>query len=148
MDNGTKQGWISSEGAAAFILRLALGALFFMAGLGKFLAPGGALAVSQKLMDGFADTYLPASLTWAFLRTLPYVEISLGAILVIGLFTRECLIICGLLLLSLAFGMMVKGEHAVVAQNLNYVFMAAIALWLSGRDNRYSLDCLIWRPKK
>lgn len=148
MSNTTRQAWISSEGAAAFILRLSLGTLFFMAGLGKFLAPGGAQAVSEKLMESFSDTYLPSGLTWVYLLVLPYIEIALGAVLVVGLFTRECLILCGLLLLSLAFGKMVQGEHAVVAQNVHYVFIAAIALWLSGRDNRYSLDYFVWSRKK
>ncbi len=145
MDNAKRSCAISYEGAAAFLLRLSLGVLFFMAGFGKFMAPGPVAEISDKMMESFAETFLPSGLTWLFLVVLPYLELALGAILIVGLFVRESLIVCGLLLLSLSFGKMVQGDHATVAQNMNYVFMTGVALWFSARDNVYSLDYLMGR---
>ncbi len=143
MADDSERSWISSEGAAALLLRWGLGVLFFIAGLGKFLAPGGPSAVAEKILEGFKNTYLPEFTTSTFLHVLPYMEITVGAALLIGIFSREALIACGLLLLALTFGKAVQMDAPVVASNLNYVFVTAVALWFSARDNRYSLDRLL-----
>jgi thiosulfate dehydrogenase [quinone] large subunit len=134
---------ISPEGAAAFLLRVSLGVLFFFVGLDKFLAPIGAAGVSQKLAAGFHTTNLPAFLAVPFLHMLPYVEVTLGAVLVIGIFTQEALAASGLLLISLAFGKIFEQDYATVANNFNYVLLAAVGLYFASRDNLYSLDRLL-----
>jgi thiosulfate dehydrogenase (quinone) large subunit len=145
----TKNRWgISSEGAAAFLLRSSLGVLFFTAALDKFMAPIGASGVSQKLIESFKDTYLPSFVTVPFLYALPYIEITLGTVLLLGLFTREALVPCGLLLITLAFGKEVQQDYGTVAQNFNYVLLVAGGLWLASRDNTYSLDHVLGRGKK
>ncbi len=140
MSNECKTCGFSAEGAAALLLRLSLGMLFFFAGLGKFLAPMGVAGVSEKMIEGFKDTILPLALVKPYLYVLPYIEVPLGIVLVLGIYTKEALTVCGFLLLSLALGMAIKQDHVTVANNLNFVFMTAIALWLASRDNPYSLD--------
>lgn len=133
------------DAAAALLLRLSLGMLFLIAALNKFLSEGGAAGVSQTIVDSFKDTYLPAFAVVPYSYVLPYVELALGLGLIVGVFTRHLLFACGLLLISLALGMAVKQEFATVTQNLNYVFMTAVGLWFSARDNRYSLDYYLGR---
>ncbi|MGI6459587.1 MAG: DoxX family protein [Candidatus Hydrogenedentales bacterium] len=138
---------LSSESVVSFLLRLALGALFFFAAVGKFVGPGPT-GFAQYILQDFEGTYLPRILLLPYAYVLPYVEFALGAVLILGLFTRTSLSIAGLTLISLAFGKMVQQDHATVADNLNYVFMAAVALWLAWRDNAISLDRFLGREKQ
>jgi len=95
----------------------------------------------------FKDTYLPGFTVAPFAYALPYTEVTVGAVLVLGVLTRYALTFAGLLLLALSFGMMVKQDHTTVANNLGYVFIAAAALWLSARANCYSFDSLLRRKR-
>ena len=135
--------YLSPDGAAAALIRVSLGVLFFFAGLGKFLAPIGVAGVSEALSKGFEQTYLPMALVKLFLLPLPYLEVITGILLILGLCTIESLIFAGLLLISLALGKLVQMDYPTVSHNFIYVFMAAIGLWFAARDNPYSLDnCL------
>jgi len=140
---GVRDEWVSPEGAAAFLIRLGLGMLFLTAGLNKFMAPGGVASVSAAMREGFAGTWLPPLLTAPFLAVLPFIEVPLGVLLVAGLRTRMVLTFTGLLLVALSFGKMVEQEWPTVADNLTYVLMVSVALWLSARANPYSLDAVI-----
>ena len=133
----------SPEGMGALLMRLCLGVLFFFAGFGKFMAPGGFTAMAQKIQEGFAGTWLPGILVAPYAHVLPFVEIAVGTALLLGLCTRWAFFLSGVLLVSLAFGMMVQQQHAVVANNFNYVLFAVAGIWLSARDNPLSVDqCL------
>jgi hypothetical protein len=43
----------------------------------------------------------------------------------------------------LSLGKIILQDFATVANNLNYVLMVAVGLWLSGRGNAWSLDALL-----
>ena len=134
---------LSATGATGMLLRLSLGTLFFVAALNKFLGEGGASGASRWIIGEFRETYLPWFLVAPFAYVLPYVEIVLGALLILGLFTRWALTFCGLLLISLAMGKAVTHDYATVSQNLNYVLLAAAGLWFASRDNPYALDAVL-----
>lgn len=137
---------MSPESVAGFLLRLALGVLFFFAAIGKFTGPGPA-GFARYILQDFEGTFLPQFLVLPYAYTLPYIELLLGVVLILGIFTRISLTLAGLLLISLAFGKMLQQDHVTVANNLNYVFMAAIALWFAWRDNAISVDRLLCRKK-
>lgn len=137
---------LSPESVAGFLLRFALGVLFLFAAIGKFTGPGPTGFANWTLQE-FEPTYLPRFLLIPYAYTLPYIEFLLGVVLISGIFTRLSLTVTALLLISLAFGQMILQNHATVANNLNYVFMAAVALWFAWRDNALSLDRLVWRKK-
>ncbi len=139
---------LSPEGMGALLMRLSLGILFFVAGLGKFLAPGGVSGVAQKMQESFANTWLPACMVGPYVHVLPFVEITVGALLLLGLCTRWAFFGSGLLLVSLAFGMMVQQQHAVVGTNLTYVLMAVVGIYLSAKDNPVSLDRILGRCRE
>lgn len=134
---------IQPEAAASLLLRLALGMLLFFAGLNKFLNPHGATAVSKGITESFADTWLPTVLVAPYAYVLPYVEVLVGAALILGLWSKLTFLVAGLLLVSLAFGKVVTMEYATVANNLNYVFMAAAGVYVASRDDRYSVTGLL-----
>ncbi len=139
---------LSPEGMGTVLMRLALGVLFFFAALGKFMAPGGIGGVAQKMQETFASTLLPGFLVVPYVHVLPFVELAVGILILLGLCTRWAFFVSGLLLVSLAFGMMVQQQHAIVASNLTYVLMAVAGIWLSARDNPVSVDRLIARYKE
>lgn len=124
-----------------FLLRFPLGVLFFFAGLGKFVG-GYDKFVAWILKDMTEKTWLPKALLYPYAYTLPFVEVVVGILLIVGLFTRPVLVFTALLLTSLMFGKILTQEHATVAQNAGYVFMAAAAYYFS-RHNCFSLDALL-----
>jgi thiosulfate dehydrogenase (quinone) large subunit len=132
----------NANAAASGLLRLGLGMLLFFAGLNKFLGPGPS-GVSKWMAGEFSETYLPGFLVAPYAYALPFIEVAVGFLLVIGLFTRATLVVCGFLLLSLALGKMVLQDHDTVSHILNYVLITAVALWFASRDNRYSVDGLV-----
>lgn len=132
------QEWYAMA-AAGLMLRLGLGMLFFIAALNKLVGPGPA-GFARWMLDEFAETYLPAIMIAPFAYVLPYVELLLGAALILGVFTRSALAVTGLLLVALAFGKAVQGDYTVVSANLNYVLMAAAALWFNRRGAAFSVD--------
>ena len=133
---------IPTDAAIALFLRLGIGLLLFFAGLNKFLRDGGASGVAEGMLERFADTFLPNVLLVPYVYALPYVEIVVGALLIVGLFSRPSIIFACALLLSLAFGLFVSQSNDTVPKVLNYLLIAAAALWFISRDNRYSLDAL------
>ena len=133
---------ISTDGAISLLLRVGIGTLFLFAGLNKFMREGGATGVSEGMAERFANTVLPSVLVTPYVFALPYVEVILGTLLILGLFTRPALLITGLLLLSLALGLLAGGDNDTVAKVLNYLLITCIALWFASRDNEYSIDAL------
>jgi thiosulfate dehydrogenase [quinone] large subunit len=131
---------ISTEAVIALFLRVGIGILFFFAGLNKFLREGGAMGVADSIIERFADTFLPSLLLVPYAYALPYAEIAVGVLLILGLFSRPAILFACALLVSLAFGLFVDQNGDSAAMVLNYLLIAAVALWCISRDNRYSLD--------
>ena len=124
----------------AFLLRLPIGVLFLFAGLNKFLGGYGNF-VSWIIQDMSEKTWLPKVLLYPYAYVLPFIEVVVGVLLIIGLLTRPALIATALLLTSLLFGKVLAQDHATVANIANYVLITAIAYYFS-RQNRFSLDAL------
>ena len=128
-----------------FLMRLPIGVLFFFAGLGKFLGGHGKF-VAYLVNDMSAKTWLPHFSLVLFANVLPFVELTVGALLLVGLLTRPVLVVTALLLTTLAFGKVLAQDNQTVAQNINYVFITAIAFFFSRRD-LFSLDTLMFKKK-
>ena len=123
-----------------FLLRLPIGVLFLFAGLNKFLGGYGNF-VSWIIQDMSEKTWLPKVLLYPYAYVLPFIEVVVGVLLIIGLLTRPALIATALLSTSLLFGKVLAQDHATVANIANYVLITAIAYYFS-RQNRFSLDAL------
>lgn len=129
--------------AAYALLRLTLGIVFLFSGVSKFMAGLGNLAGEQA--QQFAGK-LPVPLVTAFFYVLPFIEVAIGALLVLGLFNGFALILSGLLLAALTFGTVMKGDFATAAHNVSYALVNAALLWFA-YYNGYSLDCLLRRSR-
>jgi thiosulfate dehydrogenase [quinone] large subunit len=110
--------------------RWALGMMFFFAGIAKFpnVAQFAGYITSQ-----FEKTWLPNWLLLPYGYALPFLEVGLGALLILGLWRNAVLFTTGLLLISLAFGQMLLQKVESV-YNMMYVFMAVSVLFLDRYD--------------
>lgn len=121
----------------AFVLgRLLLGVDFLVHGLVRL--PKLA-AFRAGMVHNYAATLLPEALVGAFATVLPFVEAALGALLLLGLFTRPALAATMLLLVVLVFGSGLREQwDAIEAQLVHGLFCGA--LLLLSQHNRLCLD--------
>src|SRR5438874_6145902 len=132
---------------ALLFARLVLGLIFFMAGVWKVFQLGP-LQHARKYFLPFSDTFLPVWSLWAVGVAVPVVELVAGALVIIGLRTREALIALGLVLATVTFGHLLKEPlyefHTHVIPRLAlllFVFM------LPREDDRFSVDQLIAKKR-
>jgi thiosulfate dehydrogenase [quinone] large subunit len=117
--------------------------IFLFYGINKFVSGVGSFVGT---MNQQFSGKLPAFMVMPFAYAIPFAEVTAGALILLGLFTRLGLVISGLLLIGLTFGMVMLGQAPTVAHNLQYALVNFVLLWLVDL-NRYSLDSLFVRKK-
>lgn len=122
------------------ILRLSFGANIFLHGLSRLL--NGRAAFLAYLNHYFEHAHLiPGGLLPAFAAVLPWVETTLGLLLLLGLATRFALIAGALVMTALVIGTNLAQDWEVAGLQLIYCF---IYYYLLVRIdlNAFSLDHL------
>jgi thiosulfate dehydrogenase (quinone) large subunit len=117
--------------AAVALGRWVLGLLFLLAGIAKLTNVSGFV---KSLVTQFEKTSLPAVLVSIFGHVLPFLETTLGVLLLLGLFRNVALFGAGILLIWLTFGQMLLGQQQVIFFNFVYVFLTAGLLFLAEHD--------------
>src|SRR5438270_1939333 len=132
---------------ALLFARLVLGLIFFMAGEWKVFQLGP-LEHARKYFLPYADTFLPVWSLWAVGVVVPFVELVAGALVILGLRTREALVALGFVLAVVTFGHLLKEPlyefHTHVIPRLALLLFI---LLLPRGDDRFSLDHLLARRK-
>jgi thiosulfate dehydrogenase [quinone] large subunit len=124
--------------AAYALMRAVLGVVFLFSGVLELT--GGVENWKGFLGQSMSDTMLPAAMVSAFGAILPYLEISLGALLLIGLFTAQVLVATCALLIVLTFGTLVQAEDpSIVTDSVFYTGVAGLLLWLESA-NAWAID--------
>jgi thiosulfate dehydrogenase (quinone) large subunit len=123
--------------AAYFLLRVTLGLNICLHGVARLLA--GSANFAAQLVQQFHATPLPQSLVLAFAYTLPWLEAAIGALVLVGLFSRLALRAGAVLMVVLTFGAAMEQDWSAAGFQLIYTLIYAILLAFSGW-NRYSLD--------
>src|SRR5438552_1994888 len=125
---------------ALLFARLVLGLIFFMAGVWKVFQLGP-LQHARKYFLPFTDTFLPVWSLWATGVVVPFVELIAGALVILGLRTREALIALGFVLAIVTFGHLLKEPlyefHTHVIPRLALLLFVLV---LPRDDDRFSLD--------
>ena len=116
---------------AVALARWCLGMILLIAGLGKFPDVSG---FANGLVKQFAETWLPGWLLIPYGYALPFMEVGLGALLLLGLWRNGVLFVAGLLLISLTFGMALLKQPGVVFNNFMFTLAAAAILFLGDYD--------------
>ena len=122
-----------------FFFRIMLGVNLFFHGFMRVLT--GLSAWEQPMAATFADTYLPMTLVHIALYMIPFAEIILGVLTLLGLFTRWALIGGVLFFIVLMYGHTARqnwsGVHICMHYGLYYWILLVLQSqnWLS-LDNR------------
>lgn len=125
------------------VLRVAIGMMFFIYGLEKFL--GGRANFANGEVASFAKTPLSPGVVHAFSMALPFFEVIFGGLVALGVFTVPALCLAGLLLLALNFGLLWLGASGAIGSNTVYVIAVSLLLY-SVEENRFALETL-WRKR-
>jgi thiosulfate dehydrogenase [quinone] large subunit len=128
---------------AYLVFRVSLGINILIHGFGRLVGPGAG-AFASKTMGEFAGTPLPPGLTYVFLITLPFVELIVGILVTVGLFTRTTLMAGGLLITALIFGTALRSDWPTVGVQMIYSITYHLLL-VNRNENRFSLDTLFHR---
>jgi uncharacterized membrane protein YphA (DoxX/SURF4 family) len=133
---------------AMLFARLVLGLIFFMAGAWKVFRLGP-LEHARKYFLPYADTFLPVWSLWSVGVVVPLVELVAGALVILGLRTREALVSLGFVLAIVTFGHLLREPlyefHTHVIPRLALLLFV---LLLPRRDDRFSIDYLLARRGK
>ena len=143
----------STHAASAGLLlaRLPLGAYFIGAAIQKFTMQGGVSAfVDKNLPD--ATKFMSEHLARTYLGALPYIELTFGTLIILGLLTRVAASMMSLLLVSFIVGKTGLSGHLSETVHLPFqptlVFLGtALALMLCG-PGWISLDGILFRPRR
>jgi len=120
------------------ILRLSFGANILLHGLSRIL--NGRPAFLAYLTHYFEHAHLiPASSLPAFGAVLPWLETTLGLLLMLGLFSRFTLIVGALVMTALVIGTNLAQDWLVSGLQLPYCFIYYYLL-IHLEQNRMSLD--------
>ncbi|WP_316737901.1 DoxX family protein [Pedobacter aquatilis] len=121
---------------AYLIGRLAIGLSFFGHGLVRLPK----LEVfSNWMMEQFSKSFLPDALVLPFSYALPILEFVAGLMILIGLFTREGLLLAGAVSLALIFGTtMIENWDALPSQLIHVAFLSVLLAYLP--HNSYAVD--------
>jgi thiosulfate dehydrogenase (quinone) large subunit len=133
---------ITDRRIAYALLRIVFGVNIFFHGLSRLL--GDHAAFLAYLSQQMAKAPLPKSLLPPFAATLPWVEATIGLLLLLGLFTRFALVAGSLVLIVLMAGITLAQNWEVAGIQLIYCAIYFVLLTHRGR-NFYSLDTLIAR---
>ena len=138
----------SREAWALLFARGVLGLIFFMAGLWKVFTLTPAGHAHKYFVDPYAGTFLPAWALWATGVTVPFVELSGGALMLAGWRVKEGSIALGCVLLLVTFGHLVAEPlyafHTHVLPRL--ALLLFVMLWPREAD-RFSLDAIFERRR-
>jgi uncharacterized membrane protein YphA (DoxX/SURF4 family) len=133
---------------ALLFARLVLGLIFFMAGVYKVFQLGP-LEHARKYFLPYANTFLPVWSLWATGLVIPFGELIAGALVIVGLLTRQALIALGFVLAIVTFGHLLSEPlyefHTHVIPRLALLLFI---LLLPREDDRFSIGYLLARRRK
>jgi thiosulfate dehydrogenase [quinone] large subunit len=127
---------------AYMLLRATLGMNIMLHGVMR-LVTGESKFVSS-LAQTFQGTPLPQPLVTGFATVLPFVEATIGFMILTGLRTRPALTAAGVLMFVFTFGVGVRQNWEAAGLQLPYALVIAVLLAFVAA-NRYSLDALLRR---
>jgi thiosulfate dehydrogenase (quinone) large subunit len=131
------------QALAYAILRLTIGMNFFCHGFSRIVSGVGVFVAGAAA--GFGDTILPVWLFRSYLTMIPFIEVTLGVLLILGLFSRAALVAGGLFIVSLTFGQGMRSNWETLGLHLSYAVVYFILLFLRDRHNAVSIDSYLGR---
>jgi len=137
--DSTRRSW------AIFFARWVLGLIFFMAGVWKVFQLGP-FEHARKYFLPFSDTFLPVWSLWIVGITIPLIELIAGALVILGLRTRDALIALGFVLAIVTFGHLLREPlYDLTGHVIPRLALLLFVLWSPRERDRFSFDYLLAR---
>ena len=137
-----RERWIAS---ALFLARAELGLIFFMAGVYKVFSLGPVGHVRRFFLP-YQDTFLPTWSLWAVGLVIPFVELSAGALVLLGWRRTEAYWALGSVLVVVTFGHLLSEPlYAFHEHVIPRLALLLLLLLMSPEADRFSLDELLQR---
>lgn len=128
---------MDDKAIAHVLLRITLGIDLFIHGMTRIF--GDYTGFVDKILKDFQDTILPHFSLSLFGWSLPLIEVLVGFLLLVGLFTRFAAILGALLIAVLVFGTGLKQNWNIVGIQLVYALIYYFIIQNLQYD-RYSID--------
>jgi thiosulfate dehydrogenase [quinone] large subunit len=126
IDRQTQESdWRSDRSLAYSVFRFTFGVNIMMRGVVR-IALGRAAFIGYMLTQFKDVPVMPPALLIPFATVLPFVETTIGLLILIGFQTRTALVLGGLLIAALTFGTMLRNDFTIAWLQLTY----AIAFFL------------------
>lgn len=134
---------------AALFARLMLGLLFLMQGWAKVVVMGPAEHARRFFTGPYAASWIPE---WLLLGTgilIPFVELTAGALLLLGLAVRPTLVTLAALLLLVTYGHLLAEPFFDVTTHVFPRALLVLVLFVIPRErDRWSLDRVAERVRR
>jgi len=130
---------------ACGILRLALGVNLFGHAVVRLV--GGVGGFVNWMVEHMGGTILPAWMVRPFGYFLMVEELLVGVLLIVGWYTRPALVVGGLVVVALTWGVVLKQDWATAGLQLSYSIAFFLLLFFRKYD-RYSVDGWLKRKEK
>jgi thiosulfate dehydrogenase (quinone) large subunit len=129
----------------AFLLaRLGIGASYFGHGLVRLPKLD---KFSQGMITEFQHSILPQALVTPFAYALPFAELIIGLLLLLGLFTRHALVAGAIVMILLIFGTTtIEQWNNLNSQLIHLLFLAGLLPFVD-QYNTYALDRVIHKTR-
>jgi uncharacterized membrane protein YphA (DoxX/SURF4 family) len=132
---------------ALLFARLVLGLIFFMAGVWKVFQLGP-LEHARKYFLPFSDTFLPVWSLCLIGGIIPVIELIAGALVLVGLRTRDALVGLGFVLVIVTFGHLLREPlFNLTGHVIPRLALLLFIFWCPREDDRFSFDYLLARRK-
>jgi thiosulfate dehydrogenase [quinone] large subunit len=132
-------GGVSNIQLAYFLFRFTLGVNIFFHGFMRIATGLSAWVEFQRQPFIPPKSPLPEWSVEMFLYTLPFVEVLLGTLTTLGLFTRWALLGGSLMMFVLVFGNDMRQDWGTVGNNMHYVLYYAVMI-AGLKYNCFALD--------
>lgn len=95
---------------------------------------------ADHITSQFENSYLPSILVKPYAYVLPFAELIIGALMLIGLFTRQTLVAASILIISLILGSCIIENWGNAGSQMVYLAYITTLLALRQNHNQLSLD--------
>ena len=119
---------VSDRGWALLFARLLLGLMFFIPGVWRVFDLGPLEHARRFFVGPYAESFLPAWALWSVGTSIPFVELTAGALLLAGWRVREALLAVSAVLVVVTFGHLVA--EPLFAFHSHVMPRAALVLFL------------------